>query len=209
MDAHASNIFLRELRTQALMSINAVNALRAISRKIQAVDRADSAAKEIMHAEHFRTIHSFLTHLSNTSRLIWPPSFFKKDCYCGKPKAEGRTCGHCLARDRAATIQQALEVVGVEHALKDRSLRDHLEHFDERLDAWQSTSERRNYVQDYIGPKGGILGLDESDMMRQFDPGSGDFTFRGESFSLIELEKGAADIVNRSEAALTRLGEHF
>jgi hypothetical protein len=144
MDNHAKAVFLRELRTQSLMSINALNALRVIVRRINEQVNIPCEKRNVMHAEHFRTIHSFLTHLSNVSRLIWPPSSFKKDCYCNKQKAQGMKCGHCLARFRAETIQEELVLQNSEHPLKDRSLRDHLEHFDERLDSWQQTSERRN-----------------------------------------------------------------
>lgn len=203
MDANATSIFLMEIRTQALMSVNAINALSVVHRRMRENRELD---RGIMHSEHFRTIHSLLTHLSNTSRLIWPPSFFKKDCYCGKPKANGLTCKHCLARARAEIVQRELGVVDVEHVLKDRTLRDHLEHFDERLDAWQLNSVRRNLVQDFIGPKGAFKGLEETDMMRQFDPGTGVFTFRGEDFSLVKLAEGAQDIVGRAEDALRKAG---
>ncbi|WP_338509132.1 hypothetical protein [Pseudomonas poae] len=98
----------------------------------------------------------------------------------------------------------ALNIVDPEHVLKNRTLRDHLEHFDERIDHWMQTSERRNYVQDYIGAKGGIQGMEESDMMRQYDPDNGNFTFRGETHSLVDLFAGLQDVLGRTRDAISK-----
>lgn len=200
MDQYAKQVFLGEIKQQAQMSINAMKALSNVHRRMRE-DGVDPEVREIMHAEHFRTVHSFLTHISNVSRLIWPPAFTgkKKVCRC---KAELSPCNHCVARTRAADLQAALGLEGQDHPLKNRTLRDHLEHFDERLDNWQQTSVNKNYVQDYIGPRGGIAGFDERDMMRQLDPQTGEFIFRGESYSLIELAKGAEDILERTKPHL-------
>lgn len=209
MDAHAQAAFLRELRLQAFLSLHAILALEQVSKKRLEIDRTDLAARQYVHNEHFRTIHSFLTHLSNVSRIIWPPSYKSGRCDCKKKEIEIGSCNHCLSRSRAATIQKELGLLGVDHVLQSRTLRDHLEHFDERLDDWQSKSARRNYVQDHIGAKEDFEGVDAGDRMRQFDPARGEFTFRGETFSLLKLKEGAEDIIDRSEKALTRSGYQF
>jgi hypothetical protein len=84
-------------------------------------------------------------------------------------------------------------------------LRDHLEHFDERLDHWERTSKRRNFVQDMIGPKNAIAGLEESDMMRWFDNSTLHFRFRGEEFDLQLLARSIEEVQQGSVAARERL----
>lgn len=206
MDDFAKAVFLSELKTQAAMSINAASGLDSVVRRLAEAHHNPALNREILHAEHFRAIHSLLTHLSNVSRLIWPPAYKSRRCDCGKPKLNGKKCGHCLARDRAQFIRDALEIADDDaHILESRTLRDHLEHFDERLDAWLATSKNRNMVQDYIGPPNGIVGLDDSDRMRQYNPQDGVFTFRGESFSLVELVAGVRDIQARVEPVLAEL----
>ncbi|WP_433860674.1 hypothetical protein [Pseudomonas thivervalensis] len=199
MDKHLIEIYLVELESQSLMAINATGVLNLIGVKM------DSNQYVGTNYECFRTIHSFLTHLSNISRLIWPPALSStQKCFCGKPRANGLTCSICISRARSAQILAALDIQDDAHVIRNRTLRDHLEHFDERIDHWMQTSENKNYIQNYIGPKGGIAGFDESDKMRQYDFVSGEFTFRGETYSLVSLFSGLKDILSRTRAALLK-----
>jgi hypothetical protein len=127
-------------------------------------------------------------------------------CDCKKIKEQQRPCDKCVSRARAVILQEALALANVEHVLKKRTLRDHLEHFDERLDHWQKTSINKNIFQDYIGPKGGVVGIDDADMMRQLDPTTGEFLFRGETYNLIHLADGAKDILGRTNQILIKEG---
>jgi hypothetical protein len=104
---------------------------------------------------------------------------------------------------RGAELRQALGLLD-EHPLKSRKLRDHLEHFDERLDAWAVSSASRNFVQDCIGPAGAISGLDPTDQMRWFDPATDRILFRGEAFELRSMVEGLEEI--RVKAAALRPG---
>lgn len=53
-----------------------------------------------------------------------------------------------------------------EHPLKSLKLRDHLEHFDERLDHWQAKSVRKNCSRDSIGSRERLAGVDDIDIMQ-------------------------------------------
>ncbi|WP_231421656.1 hypothetical protein [Pseudomonas sp. Leaf59] len=206
MDKHVLGVYLSELESQSLMALNAINVLDKVTAidHEQMIDMGSEQRIEI-NKECFRSVHSFLTHLSNISRLIWPPALSpKQNCFCDKPRAMGLKCNTCVARMRSAEILSALNIIDPEHVLKNRTLRDHLEHFDERIDHWMQTSERRNYVQDYIGAKGGIQGMEESDMMRQYDPDNGNFTFRGETHSLVDLFAGLQDLLGRTRDAISK-----
>jgi hypothetical protein len=206
MDKHVLGIYLCELESQSLMALNAVNVLGQISTKgSKDVESMSPEQRLAINKEYFRSIHSYLTHLSNISRLIWPPALSpKQHCFCNTPRAKSMVCGICVARERSKSILSALELGESEHVLKSRILRGHLEHFDERVDHWMQTNQSRNYVQDYIGPKGEIQGLEEADIMRHYDPGSGDFTFRGETHGLVALLYGLEDVLRRTLAAIKR-----
>jgi hypothetical protein len=91
------------------------------------------------------------------------------------------------------------------HPLKTRTLRDHLEHFDERLDHWAANSKRRNYVQDLIGGDSAISGVDPEDIMRWYNPATGRVRFRGEEYDLRELADAVADVLDHCMAALPEL----
>lgn len=209
MNRQVLEVYLRELGTQSLMGFLAINALNNLTAiPIEKIRQFSPDDRVAFNAEHFRLVHSLLTHLSNISRIIWPPALSpKQNCFCGKPKANGLKCSTCVARDRSSKMHIALQLGDQNHVLKSRTLRDHLEHFDERIDYWVQTSERMNYVQDFIGPKGAIAGVDDSDMMRQYDPAIAEFTFRGETYRLSDLSAGLKDIQDRAASALSNSKE--
>lgn len=204
MDDHVLGIYLDELMAQSFMAFNATVAIDQLGKiKLQDLKAMDLAKRMEFNKEYFRSIHSFLTHLSNISKLLWPPALSpKQNCFCEKPRANGRKCSTCVARERSKNLLQALDIVDAGHIIKSRVLRDHLEHFDERLDHWMQTSEHKNYVQDLIGKWDEIADIDESDMMRQYDPSTGVFSFREERYSLQELFAGLTDVFNRTRLAL-------
>lgn len=206
VDEYVLGIYLGEVESQSLMAINAINALDRLALISPEQLGALSSEQYLeVNKEYFRSVHSFLTHLSNISRLIWPPALSpKQNCYCGKPRAKDLTCSICVARMRSSDILKALDITEHEHVLKSRTLRDHLEHFDERIDNWMQTSKRQNYIQDNIGPVSAFLKVDECDMMRSYDPSTTNFSFRGESYSLVVLFAGLKDILIRTRAAIAR-----
>ncbi|WP_157061606.1 hypothetical protein [Pseudomonas sp. P97.38] len=198
MDKNVIEIYLSEIESQSLMALNAAGVLNKIGQKMDLGDYPGT------NHESFRTIHSLLTHLSNISRLIWPPALTsKKKCSCHKPSSNGLLCDVCMAKARSATLLAVLDIQDEAHVIRNRTLRDHLEHFDERLDYWAQTSEHKNFIQDYIGPKEGIVGFAETDRMRQYDFCSGEFTFRGENYNLVVLFSGLKDILSRTVKALS------
>jgi len=193
MDTHVKNIYFREIEVQSSFALNAIRAMNnALSRLDKAHAEHDNELADKLHQEIFRTLHSFLTHISNVSRLLWP-------AYPRKIKGETRKqhqdrCQKIFKIARGLELRAALNLSGEDHILKSRKLRDHLEHFDERLDEWQRTSSSRNYVQDIIGPKGAIVGIEPTDMMRWFDPQAKAIYFRGEDYDLQKLVDGVSEV---------------
>lgn len=184
MDDHIRHVYLTEAMTQCHFALNAIKGMNNVLIRLPDAARASEFEKsKVLQQEVFRSIHSFLTHLSNVSRLFWPglpqrKRYEQNDAY----KARCR-----LIQERGHGLRAPLGLPERHHPLKGRSLRDHLEHFDERLDDWQETSIRRNIVQDFIGPPGSISGIDDADMMRWFDPTTSTFRFRGSIFELQPL----------------------
>src|SRR5690242_11819006 len=76
MDGFQASVYVGEILRQC------GHALAAIRQAFWALEqRQDAARREApdferitaMHMEVFRNLHSFLTHASNVSRMLWPP----------------------------------------------------------------------------------------------------------------------------------------
>lgn len=200
MDRFGVIVFVDEIKTQAEWARNAFEVLTDLHFQYEVQGNSSNVRARLM-SEHFRNAHSFLTHVSNVSRLVWPPALTSRKCFC-KKNQDKVLCKHCVSRARADVLQKCLGLEGEDHVLIKRTLRDHLEHFDERLDEWHGRSPKRNYFQDNFFSKSSMSGVEE-DCMRQLDPDSMEFLFRGEAYSLIELLEGVEDILKRvSEAQM-------
>ena len=175
MDRFIERIYLHELVTQCEYAVAAVQRMNALL-----------ASRENVTAEFFREASDFLQHTSAASRLLWPPG--------GSDK---------VRRERANTRGDHLRIsLGIDgdHVLRSRRLRDHLEHYDERIDDWAETSPNKNIVDNMIGPRSAIGGdaIRDADIMRLYDPSTKKFVFRGESLDIQELVSGLIDVRARA-----------
>lgn len=188
VDLFLQRVYVSEIKAQAQYAINAVDALNNALRGLNAPSR-DRESGNLCRSEVFRQTHSFLTHSSNISRLFWP--------IMPKPKkGEARSAidnRAAFTEERGKTLR-TLFSIDQSNPLKSRTLRDHLEHYDERLDHWSNTSKNRNVASDTIGPANAIFGLDPSDTMRWFDPIRKAFRFRGEEFELQSLATAVVQV---------------
>jgi hypothetical protein len=66
-------------------------------------------------------------------------------------------------------------------------IRNHNEHFDERIDRWWLESKRRSFLDMIVGPRNSIAGFHEIDRFRWYDPTTADVLFWGDAFNLREL----------------------
>lgn len=114
----------------------------------------------------------FLVSAANVSKLIWGTDY----------------------TDSRKLIKDLLETKG-DSALKSRRLRNHFEHYDERLIDWDKSSKHKNIVLYSIGPSDMIKGIDKKDIFRHYDNTKGVVTFRGEIFDLIPIVKELKRIV--------------
>jgi hypothetical protein len=197
MDRAAAVIFLSETQVQAGF---ALDAYEMAGRALEALNTigAGTVAAWPHRDSLFRNLHSFLTHASNVSRLLWP----------GRPR-QRKAESSIEYRQRLSTHPRVArgrflrETLGVmeDHPLRSRALRDHLEHFDERLDQWQERAESRHYLQNYVGNAADRTSIRSEDQMRSYDPGRAVFGFRGQEYPLepmraaiLELKHMAAGI---------------
>ena len=128
-------------------------------------------------------VHAFVTIAGNVSKLLWPPSSNRD------PKPVIR--GHMLR-----------EHLGIkdDSALRDRTLRDHLEHFDSRLETWAATSTRHNFADRNIGVVNGISGIDPGDVIRSYEPLTNSVHFRGADFPLEPIRDALATLLAQVHA---------
>jgi len=106
------------------------------------------------------SVHGFLTAIGNISKLLWP-----KDVDCRKE------------------LRESLNVHDFS-SLQPRTFRNHFEHFDERIERWIKDSKSHNFADRNISTPGGIVGLEDTDFMRNFDPQNNRITFQGEVYDL-------------------------
>ncbi len=99
----------------------AIAAIEDVERLFSVREKVSDSAERRENGSIFEKLRLVLTYTASTSRIFWPPR--------NKAKARG---------------ERLRKLVGIpkDHALSDRSLRDHIEHFDERLDDWLGQAPR-------------------------------------------------------------------
>jgi hypothetical protein len=112
-------------------------------------------------------VQAFLVAAGNISTLLWP----------SYRKGEGRT------PERGPELRAGL-AVEEDSPLAPRTLRNHFEHFDERLEEWAVSPGPRKVVDSNIGPVSAISGYDPKSLLRHFDPATFTVIFRGETYDL-------------------------
>ena len=83
----------------------------------------------------------------------------------------------------ASARQPLRDSIGVtdDSPLKQVWMRNHFEHYDERIDEWQVKSKNHNYNDLELGTAANSP-FDEIDMFRSYDPKTGNLGFWGQSF---------------------------
>jgi len=126
----------------------------------------DSLFKVFYHA------HAFLIHVSNISKILEPEK--------GKKRKE--------LFEELGLSEEELEL----H--RARRLRNHLEHYDERLETWFKESKAHNYADMNIMPRSAIVGIDPKDFLRNLDPNTLRFMFQREDYELPKF-KAEVDLI--------------
>ena len=231
MDTHLQSVYLRELEKQCELALGAykqvVSVHLAYERAVEEymklrpyvpespldveqvyvvlalMDRqANARPKFVKDSKDYRqgllrSVHSFLTHAGNVSKLLWPTNPRRER---GESKEDYKT--QCKeTNDRGGHLRRELDI-SEQHPLKDRTLRDHLEHFDERLDTWSRTSRNHNIVE-LIGPASAVAGARKSDVIA-YNPATDVYFFRGDEFSVQTLVTAVEQLLSKVKNTLER-----
>jgi hypothetical protein len=187
------SVFLSELSKQCDFASYAMNFLRSA---LHSGERDSTSLT-------FFAAHTFLTHAGNISKLLWPDKRTKNKW----PNSY----------ERGKELRRIL-VVHENSPLKDRTLRNHFEHYDSRIDEWvfdsinrkhaQSVPARYFYADSVItrarDVKRVITGLEIEDVMRHFDPETFTLSFRGERYNLLSTEKEIIELHKKISKFLER-----
>jgi len=112
--------------------------------------------------EIFYALQNLLNAAANLSKAFWG--------------SKGR-----LSEQRKP-LRESLGVAD-ESALKETGMRNHYEHYDERLDRWWAESEKHSHVE-IIGPNSEVLGIDPIDRLRRYAINARIAYFWGEDFDI-------------------------
>lgn len=162
-------IYLQEIKTQCR---SVLFALDQFNKRIEEFTQPSAFGDhETPSSEVFRALHSVVTHAANVSRLLFPSR--KRDEY---------------AQQRGETLR---ELLGVDSSspILDRSLRNHLEHYDERLDQWAKNGQGPSkwFATDTIHPKDAGPSVPPDSMLRAYLTDTREFYFMGDVYELVPL----------------------
>lgn len=179
MDRMVLRIFQRQVRDQCrfvLMSGEILNsALPVLRDNEQWPDGHMQAMDQILYA-----LQNLLTAAANISKALWGSG--------GKLEEQRRPLRESLG-------------VSDDSPLRSTSLRNHFEHFDERVDVWDKKSTSHNHVDRLLGPSHSVAGnaIDDVDRFRNYDPATGIATFWGQEHDIAALAQAAADLLPVAE----------
>lgn len=125
------------------------------------------------------SVQSLLGAAGNVSKLLWP----------GKPKIP----------KRGEDLRESLGVPD-SSPLEPRAFRNHFEHFDERLEKWATSSQRRNFADSNVGTISMIPEFDPDDYLRNFDTNEFAVTFRGDKYPLKPIIEALQDLYDNTQS---------
>lgn len=118
-------------------------------------------------------VQGFLVGAANVSKLLWGS---------GRSKSNGRKA-----------LRQSLGVPD-ESPLASRTMRNHFEHFDERLESWAKSSKTKNIIDSNIMSGRAISGFDSCAYLRNLDPKKWKLTFINETHDLAPVLEALRDL---------------
>ncbi len=117
----------------------------------------------------FLEIQNILTATANISKCLW-----------GSGREKNKVS------HKRIKLQKSL-FISNDSLLYDVEMRNHFDHFDDRIDTWWKSSECQNYADLLIGHSDMIKGIAPSDEFRGFDPNTGEIRFNRKKFNLYKL----------------------
>jgi hypothetical protein len=147
-------MLLRMFQRQVLLQCGFI--LRAAGEVNQSLNGTDSK-------HTFYALQNLLNAAANVSKALWGQ-------------------GGKLSEQRKP-LRDSIGVTD-ESPLRNVTMRNNFEHFDDRLDRWWKDSKRHNHVSMVIGERDAVAGFEEIDTFRWFNPVTTDMYFWGDSFNI-------------------------
>lgn len=99
---------------------------------------------------------------------------------------------------RRKPLRDSLEVEDTS-PLYQLDIRNHFEHYDERIDRWWATSTTHNHLDRMMGPPSAVGGLSDIEKFRIYDPRALSIFFWGEQYALQPIATECARILPIAE----------
>jgi hypothetical protein len=194
--------YVSEVRVQAL---SAQQAFKSINVGVIELMRNEHRRHEhgwfVTVVELFRHLHSALVHSRNLAVLIWPADAIKTKAETREQFANRKA----VMEQRSALLRTELGITE-DNPLMDRKLRNHLEHFDERIDAYYADNPTR--MADLIlgGPdQASNEGVPKKGQYRHYDYRNKTMYFHGEPYPLMPLYTAVEDMYERAQTWIEAL----
>ena len=139
----------------------------------RAAERLPATTDHFDPLEVWCSIQSILVAAANVSKILWPQR--KRSAARGK------------------TLRTLLNVDD-HNLLSDRNIRNHFEHYDERIEKWFENDCSAVYRDSIIDPFESIWGRNPANLHRKYNPVTQTLTFRGESVDLAAILKALEEI---------------
>ena len=135
----------------------------------------------------FYALQAFLVACGNISKIMWP-QLPKKD---EKRKQD--------LMKRGEMVRQSLSV-NEDSPLANRDLRNHFEHYDERIESWYRDNKGQKFIDGFIGSRERIqrmLDVNNAKLLRHFDPETEVAVFLDETYDLKPVVSEVKNIYER------------
>ena len=164
-------VFQREVQRQCRFAMIASEEMENALR----LSETSEIAESIIHDEYFwYSLQAFLIAVGNVSKLLWP-----------SPPRSGK---QQIIPDRGERLRESLDVPE-DSCLQSRRLRNHFEHFDERLEGWANPKKLAhsmidsNFVYSDLLDEGKLNSVFHN-VFRNYDPERNIAIFQGERYEL-------------------------
>jgi hypothetical protein len=154
MDNMLLKIYQREIYTQSNYALMSIQYINDILNNLH----KQNATNQLWYF-----VQNFLVSTGNISKLLW---------------GARETTSH-----QRKPLRESLNISD-DSILKSRAIRNCFEHFDERIDSWWDSSERKIFIDSNIGSTNMIVGLDPQEFLRNFDTDSMTITFKGDAIEI-------------------------
>lgn len=138
VDLRLAWLFMRELAIQSRHALRAFNNLERLGNERLSVSPLHHPEQffrecDLWNEHAFLVVHSLFTHTGNVSKVLWPTR-----------QRPGHPIPQDARKERAEALRRVLHVSN-SSVLRLRTLRDSLEHFDERLETWSLSDDGQNF----------------------------------------------------------------